>query len=266
MASSESPQLSALNSTERGTPAAAGAAAFRILHISDIHEGKDFQKPRWSNLRTVASKLRPDLIVLTGDLVNTPWRWMVSRSRQSLLEFSKAVGASKEVPCPLWVVAGNHDTRISGIFPIAWLLPAAGGSAAIGAFFWYLASVERTTQLSLVAALVSILCFAIALVSVGLRLVTVADLARAVGIPFFLQSAVVSECGRVGIVPLDSASADVSWARGKVSDTSLSEMDAQMRAAENKDTLDKNRLVWIALVHHHLLPLPYDSPSERGRR
>src|SRR6185295_10806913 len=111
--------------------------------------------------------------------------------------------------------------------------------------------------------IVSGACLVVALVAIGLRFATVVDLARALGAPFFLTRATLSPCGRVGIVPLDSASAGVSWARGKVSDAGLGEIDAQMRDAERACGLDANGTVWIALVHHHLLPLPYDSPAER---
>jgi hypothetical protein len=61
---------------------------------------------------------------------------------------------------------------------------------------------------------------------------------------------------RVGILPFDSASEGVRWARGCVSDKGFLARQASADATSSSD------LFWIAAVHHHLLPIPYDNKDE----
>jgi Calcineurin-like phosphoesterase len=56
----------------------------RVLHLSDLHFGLRFQIDKWQALREKARELAPDLVVVTGDLVNTPWFWMLKRARAEL--------------------------------------------------------------------------------------------------------------------------------------------------------------------------------------
>jgi hypothetical protein len=47
-------------------------AHLRIAHLSDLHFGRGFNKPLWSNLCRIVRKANPHLIIVTGDLVNSP--------------------------------------------------------------------------------------------------------------------------------------------------------------------------------------------------
>lgn len=237
--------------------------SFRILHVSDIHKGLKFQKARWSNLIDVTRGLRPDLIVLTGDLVNTPWRWMTGRTRELLGELSEALGRAEGTPCPLWMIAGNHDTRLSGVLPVAWFVSIVGVCAAVSAGAWWLARTAQQPSVALAWEVFASLVAIVGVVALGLRFAMTRNIAEAVGAPYFLQRATLSNCQQVGIVPLDSASHDVSWARGRIRDLALSRVGRQMEEAEKELHAGARRPVWIALVHHHPLPLPYDSPRER---
>ncbi len=38
-------------------------------------------------------------------------------------------------PIEVWAIAGNHDTRISGLIPLTWLVRFALGSALFGYIF-----------------------------------------------------------------------------------------------------------------------------------
>lgn len=76
---------------------------FRIVQISDLHNavfGKDNQK-----LLAQIKKAQPDLIVITGDLINS-----YHPDLDNALTFTGA--ACKLAPC--YFVAGNHESRISG--------------------------------------------------------------------------------------------------------------------------------------------------------
>ena len=75
---------------------------FRIVQISDLHNaafGKDNQK-----LLAQIKKAQPDLIVITGDLINS-----YHPDLDAALTFAGA--ACKLTPC--YFVSGNHESRIS---------------------------------------------------------------------------------------------------------------------------------------------------------
>ena len=65
---------------------------------------------------------------MTGDLVDSPWRWgrrSLGRARDKLYEARRRVEEEREVAfgsahkqCSLLVVPGNHDTRIRGLAPL----------------------------------------------------------------------------------------------------------------------------------------------------
>jgi hypothetical protein len=218
----------------------------RILHISDIHIGYRFNPSKWNNLCRAAESLQPDFGVLTGDLVNTPWRWLLPRVRKHLDQLAERLGDQGQ-RCPIHVIAGNHDTRISGLLPIPWLTwigaALALAAAAMGVYVQPYASI--------VPALLAVVVF-------GLRLATVPDMARALGAPYSLEAPLETPCGRVGLLPLDSASHPLSWARGAITPASLARIEAKRAQIEAQ----AGQRVWIALVHHHPLPLPYDSEHE----
>jgi predicted MPP superfamily phosphohydrolase len=52
--------------------------------VSDLHFGRQFQGSKWLQLRECAKSLAPDLLIITGDLVYTPWFWMLKRARVEL--------------------------------------------------------------------------------------------------------------------------------------------------------------------------------------
>jgi hypothetical protein len=89
-----------------------------------------------------------------------------------------------------------------------------------------------------------------------LRCLVRTNLKNALGSDFYLsKTEVISEL-RIGLVPFDSASPSFTWARGHVTDKNI--VDCK------RDIKQNNQLkpVWIAAVHHHPLPLPYDFASE----
>jgi predicted MPP superfamily phosphohydrolase len=49
-----------------------GAGPIQIMHISDLHFGWRFRKPKWQHLLAAAKNIKPDFVIITGDLVNTP--------------------------------------------------------------------------------------------------------------------------------------------------------------------------------------------------
>lgn len=90
---------------------------FRIVHISDLHNisfGKDNQK-----LLARIQRAKPDLIAITGDLINS-----YRPDLAVALVFAKE--AAKIAPC--YYVTGNHESRISAYEQLRQGLLSAGFS------------------------------------------------------------------------------------------------------------------------------------------
>ncbi len=219
----------------------------KLLHASDLHFGRGFNRPLWDNFKARAKQIQPDLVILTGDLVNSPWRWMLRRVAHELVDL---VGDLQEANprCTLLVVPGNHDTRLCGLLPVRWvrwLLCVCLGMAAVWA--WFLQDNLWTVGLLGV--------FGAGGVALGMALSTDLDLYW--GTWLVRKPRTMCDLG-IEILPFDSASSGFSSARGRV------ELGNRVLVA-NKLMLegDHPNLVRIAILHHHPLPLPYDSSSER---
>lgn len=76
-----------------------GSLAIRILHITDLHsDGIDRLENR---LPGEIARLKPDLVVFTGDAAN---------NRSGLASFKKCITAVAKI-APTFAVYGNHDSR-----------------------------------------------------------------------------------------------------------------------------------------------------------
>ncbi|ALM82932.1 metallophosphoesterase [Bordetella sp. N] len=76
----------------------------RVLHISDTHFGTE-QAPVVQALLTLARELRPDLVVLSGDITQR------ARARQ----FAAARQFVSELGFPVLAIPGNHDIPLFNI-------------------------------------------------------------------------------------------------------------------------------------------------------
>ena len=69
-----------------------------IVHISDLHER--WASQGWSNVKDlIKAAIKPHLVIVTGDLVNTPTRNAIRTAKEEL--------AALKVPT--FVLPGNHD-------------------------------------------------------------------------------------------------------------------------------------------------------------
>jgi 3',5'-cyclic AMP phosphodiesterase CpdA len=76
---------------------------YTLLQISDLHAGAPFRPDVAEALRQQAHELRPDLLVVSGDLVQRavfPGQWRTIKSFLS------------ELPHPQLIVPGNHDVPL----------------------------------------------------------------------------------------------------------------------------------------------------------
>ena len=76
----------------------------RIVHLSDIHCERYGQREVYLVARVNA--LKPDLIIITGDIFNTPWYYN-TRGFEASIRFLKKLHA----PDGIYAVTGHHDAQ-----------------------------------------------------------------------------------------------------------------------------------------------------------
>ena len=82
----------------------------RILQISDLHFGAGVGKGLKERVRQIVSEVCPDLLVVSGDLVNQPAPWLMKRAAA----FVDSLRAACDKPVRVMVVPGNHDYKFYG--------------------------------------------------------------------------------------------------------------------------------------------------------
>jgi 3',5'-cyclic AMP phosphodiesterase CpdA len=85
----------------------------RILHVSDLHVGRRDSPDAHEALRELASRLRPELVIASGDLAH--------RGRRE--QHEQAASLLRSLELPLLAVPGNHD--IPYTFPARFTRPWA---------------------------------------------------------------------------------------------------------------------------------------------
>jgi len=73
-------------------------AHFNIVQLTDVHVGRTIRQGFVERLVAATNQLRPDMVVITGDLVDLP----VSRIREDLAPL-------KNLQAPVYFILGNHE-------------------------------------------------------------------------------------------------------------------------------------------------------------
>lgn len=225
-------------------PGDQGPLLATILHLSDLHMGRCFDRDLGDAVIAAAKEHAPDVIVVSGDLVNNPF----PRS------FRAAVGYLRRLrdACPkakMVVVPGNHDLKLFGSIP--WLGTRGNFEIYFGEFGlrdWADdgCPLRRITVWKRKARLAKE-----AVVRLWKRIGALPSAATPTVRAHTLAG------GHVLVVNYDSNS--VIWnARGKVRPGQLIGTDAAVR--EQLPRLDPLALR-IAVLHHHPLPIPYADKS-----
>ena len=239
-----------------------------VLHLSDIHVGRHFNHDNWDDVRDIAMGVKPDLVVVTGDLVESPWSWRLKRAKQHLVDFREELRKStKNVDLELLCIPGNHDTRVTGLLPVLWLRPmTAIAASALIVLFLYGIIVFGTAPADAPPLWRSALALlgGVTIAALVLMLCARANLAAALGSDLLIRSPRVLNgmSTRIGIVPFDSASHGLRWARGRVLSKDMVACKRAMEEAKRTSGIEAEPF-WLAVVHHHPLPLPYDSKWEK---
>ena len=88
---------------------------FRIVHLSDLH-GQVFGKNNSLLLQQI-SRLSPDLIVMSGDMIDGGRRQADAYGRQAFLRLCRALSPL----CPVFYSLGNHELEMPKPHLSAWL-------------------------------------------------------------------------------------------------------------------------------------------------
>ncbi|WP_295751519.1 metallophosphoesterase [Undibacterium sp.] len=224
-----------------------------ILHISDLHFGSGFSKEKWSQISGLCEKKEtaPDLVIITGDVVNHPFRYRLKKAKAGLDELQKTFQVCLNREIPFVYVPGNHDARIFGLFPLYWLFFLSLFVAGIS-YFIYGQFLEKQSPL------LGLLIFLTVFIPIIVRYVFFTEnLEKIFGNMLLVEPTEYSDLN-VGVIPLDSSKALTYGAHGRVKQ----DMVTPLQKAFNKPGSEK--LFWIAAVHHHPLPIPSDDFAERS--
>jgi 3',5'-cyclic AMP phosphodiesterase CpdA len=87
-------------------------ANVNLVHISDLHFGVEGQLSVWRSLRQYLNeKICPQLVLATGDIVNSPDKKMYEEAKA---EIDQLRAASAEAADVYRVCPGNHDRHPLG--------------------------------------------------------------------------------------------------------------------------------------------------------
>ena len=79
---------------------------FKIVHISDIHYGKNFNKEQMQKLITSINDQKPDIVILTGDLIDKKTKMTIELSTE-ISEYLKKIDAKIEK----YAINGDNDLK-----------------------------------------------------------------------------------------------------------------------------------------------------------
>jgi 3',5'-cyclic AMP phosphodiesterase CpdA len=215
----------------------------RILHLTDLHYGKGFNADLWDDVKRNAVTLKPHLILVTGDLVNNPY-WWTFRAAQVRLDSLRNAASDGDQQPKLFVIPGNHDTRLSGLLPISWIAPVVFFCCLTVSVGGYLHHWPQAWHWAV----------PISAILLGCRAISLRKFSRYFG-AYIPQLPTTMKDMNLVLYPFDSATSPIAWACGNVP-------FSQFLAARGDP--DQTRLppYKMAIVHHHSVPIPYDSKSE----
>lgn len=232
--------------------------AVKLLHLSDLHFGSTFDPSLWDYVaKILAGHDRPNVIVVTGDLVDTPSFFMLGLARNEL-EATLASWCQGNSGCELVVIPGNHDVGIWGNF--AWW-PWRSKFAIVFS--------EERGNLFKKLPTYSVYIKKRWLARWGLRTLWTARFAL-LRITFRLRrpppgASVVSMADRSLCFAKFDSSQRLFLASGYIGAAEINKIYGELlqrRGSQGKGVL-LNLVPRIALVHHHVVAIPYSSVVER---
>lgn len=229
------------------------SAKSKILHISDLHFGMSFDDDSWTDLKNIAAELKPNILLVTGDLVNSPHRIALRRA------FNELAALEKSLETKVIVVPGNHDTRFLGILPIKWASPylfllVAG---VLSTLYWL--GVSNRSWIWLYGAFGAMVFFLLRCWFIDFN----KRFQR-----FILPRPGFYKGSGFEIYAFDSATHALFGARGRIPKKQFVDAHGNLRQQLHEmrnaaDDVNQSTPPYrIAILHHHPLPIPYDDVHE----
>ncbi|WP_434728509.1 metallophosphoesterase family protein [Pseudomonas soli] len=210
----------------------------RIVHLSDLHFGMKGQTDVWESLSTyLRNELKPQLILVTGDIVDTPSPDLYRVAAEKLAQLQ-----INGTQC--FVCAGNHDRHEQGNAISGLSRRFQGPAGWIRSFFQKLAPHDNKNPFGVSNSSHTNALFDQAFANQGMLL------------QLLNPQSFISTSGRnkwrVRLVGLDSSSDARFFAQGHISPQVMQ----KLRTVLSKSPSDHDQLdLVITLVHHHLLPV-----------
>ena len=79
---------------------------FKIVHISDLHYGRMFDEDRLKKLVNSINEQKPDIVVLTGDLIDEDTNMTIDEANKISAELNKINSTSGK-----YAISGNNDLK-----------------------------------------------------------------------------------------------------------------------------------------------------------
>lgn len=231
--------------------------SFRIAHISDIHFGINFDVPLWDYVQQLLRNDPPDLILITGDVVDSPSIINLLLARRQIEWLAASVTKSKSSTA-YRIVPGNHDVAIMGnikIWPSTryfhWIFEGLS-SREIEHLPGYVEFTESCTLRRLKFEWRIYKCFTQWL----------SRSARAWACRLVRPVARSDDPPEVFIAYLDSNSG-LRLATGRVAESQVAALKgAVMNLTRCEDGETRAFVPRVALLHHHAMPIPYSDGNE----
>ncbi|VIO64956.1 3',5'-cyclic adenosine monophosphate phosphodiesterase CpdA [Bradyrhizobium ivorense] len=235
----------------------------RIAHLSDLHYGGAFDLATWRAVEKAVESFDPDLIIVSGDLVDDPRRDHLLAAKKELEDLAARAKAE------LYVVPGNHDVFFSGVdlegTRSGWYyetfggveLPVGaigGGQAAAGTAAQNVGFTRQGGRWQVIKDRISVL--------LGLGPHANPSPLAPPPAPDGAYASMLREPNKAGVLLalIDSNAADqpIRIATGSVSRDHLVALDAELTSLNARLEADSlAHFARIAVIHHHVLPIAY---------
>jgi len=97
------------------TTAYAPGNSYKIVHLSDLHFGGAFDAELWDYVKSYVKRQRPQLIIVSGDLTETPSPLLLVQAKREITALATESGSQ------LFVIPGNHDIAVKGNLRVPYL-------------------------------------------------------------------------------------------------------------------------------------------------
>jgi len=227
--------------------------AFRVVHISDIHFRSGFPHHQWQHVKDVLRIERPHALIATGDFVESPWPLMLILARREMLHFAGELGI------PLIAIPGNHDVAFIGFAPIWPFTRLYARIFGGGNDEWITAAFPTFTQFY-GKNFIERSCWRLSLYAKILWRWVSGQLKRGGS-----REAILTVEDRIPlkVVGFDS-NCSLFLASGSVSSSQINAFGSHAFQLENNSEIAATLRLRVALIHHHLVPIPYTRSEISG--